>query len=333
MKETIDRIEWLDSLKGIACLIVVSMHILSKTEYGAYANGCGKIGVWLFMISAGYMLLYPYIVDENKSFNICDIPKYYCKRIIKIYPGYVLALGLMLFVGIIDFKETIEGIALISGPYHLWFVPVIMQFYVISPLFLMVFIWFRKKIYIFVLVLVTVLVLDIYLFRFEAYPENSNFLLWYLSVFIMGMFLAIIQNKGGLFGDSMFVSNVVYDLIWTIGICLIILSTPIIRHGLFGYELDNYLQNKYFYISICWILICIGVGGSHRLENAVFLKRIVPYCYEIYLFHFVFVMCLMGKMASVPFAITVLILTLILSYVWRSISLHISMHIYRHLKF
>ena len=54
------NIAWLSSLRGIGCLFVLAAHLgASSTNYGMYFNGCGKIGVWLFMIFSGFWFLYP----------------------------------------------------------------------------------------------------------------------------------------------------------------------------------------------------------------------------------------------------------------------------------
>ena len=40
------RKKYIDSIRGIACLIVLTAHIIATdTTIGIYASGCGKIGV------------------------------------------------------------------------------------------------------------------------------------------------------------------------------------------------------------------------------------------------------------------------------------------------
>ena len=46
-------------LRGIACLIVLFAHIISTSAtYGMYVSGCGKIGVWCFLVISGFLTVY-----------------------------------------------------------------------------------------------------------------------------------------------------------------------------------------------------------------------------------------------------------------------------------
>lgn len=45
--DKLERVKWLHSLRGVACIIVLIAHIISTdSNIGGYASGCGKIGVW-----------------------------------------------------------------------------------------------------------------------------------------------------------------------------------------------------------------------------------------------------------------------------------------------
>ena len=54
------RVGYIDSLRGIACLFVLIARIVSVSEVGSYVSGCGKIGVWLFMVLSSFLMIYPY---------------------------------------------------------------------------------------------------------------------------------------------------------------------------------------------------------------------------------------------------------------------------------
>lgn len=119
------KILYIESLRGISCLIVLFAHIISTSpKFGIYASGCGKIGVWLFMLLSGYLLLQCYVVDGSKEFKISDSPKYYLRKIIRLYPMYVVVLILSVILGIITFKSLIKHLLLLEAYGHFWYMPV-----------------------------------------------------------------------------------------------------------------------------------------------------------------------------------------------------------------
>ena len=96
------KIKWIESLRGISCLIVLFAHILSvHPRYGIYASGCGKIGVWIFMLLSGMLLIKP---DNMNSVNLQlkQIPKYYLNKLLKLYPAYFLTVLLIYMLNFID---------------------------------------------------------------------------------------------------------------------------------------------------------------------------------------------------------------------------------------
>ena len=123
------KLEWLESIRGIACLIVFLAHIISRDfRIGIYASGCGKIGVWVFMLISGMLSILPYIHNENLLFHIKKLPNYYVKKILKIYPSYLVAILMAWILGFIEFESIPKYIFIIETWGHLWFMPVIIKF-------------------------------------------------------------------------------------------------------------------------------------------------------------------------------------------------------------
>ena len=94
-----ENILWMDSLRGLACIIVVIAHIVRfQPVIGNYANGCGKIGVWCFMVLSAYLLYRPYC-KEKRQFGIKDWGAFYIKRGIRILPVYFVVLIYIYIIG------------------------------------------------------------------------------------------------------------------------------------------------------------------------------------------------------------------------------------------
>ena len=89
-----------------------------------------------FAFSSGMVLH----MDGDKL-NFTTLLTFYQQRLIRIYPLYLLALGLFLKFHIINLKVFIYSAILISvfngySPYTLWFIPMIMAFYLAAPILL-----------------------------------------------------------------------------------------------------------------------------------------------------------------------------------------------------
>lgn len=128
----------MDSLRGIACLIVLIAHILASIpSVGVRVSGCGKIGVWLLFILSGFWSFYPYC-KNNSGFETGNILAFYVKRIFRIYPSYIIVLSFCVLLGYpdMDFHMLIKHILLLQGIGHFWTIPVEMKFYLIVPLIL-----------------------------------------------------------------------------------------------------------------------------------------------------------------------------------------------------
>lgn len=279
-----ERLKWLESLRGCACLIVLFAHILSVHPlYGRFASGCGKIGVWLFFILSGFLLQYQ---ADIKDFSVSQILPYYGNKFLRLYPVYVIGLLLAKYTGIVsDGMSVLRHLLLIEGVHHFWYMPVIIKFYLCAPFILLLYKKIdNKRIYIAILVIV-LCVASIY-FPFTQYIENSILLRWYIPVFIMGMLLSfglefIQKQKRSLFGE----------VIAIIGVIMIILPTPIMRFLILDIEPSGYLQNKYLYMGFAWCLIIIGIAKGKYiegiLEKCVFSHVIGKISFWVYILHYI----------------------------------------------
>ncbi len=281
------RINWIDSLKGLACIIVMITHIIaSDPQIGMYANGCGKIGVWLFMLISG--MLYAKSSFHQNGVSPKKLLDFYGKKIIRIYPSYFFALFVLSLIGFLDISSIKDNLLFQSAWGHLWYIPVILKFYFIAPLFTLL-----KQIVdknreldgrFFYLLMTTIAVVFAILFPYPNYPENSIQLYWYLPVFIAGIILGSLKWESNR-------QTVLADIGAIIGILVILSLTPLGRELLFGAEPSRYLQNKYLRIGACWILVILGILYGKKTKAIVEaipgLRFVSKYSFELYLVHYI----------------------------------------------
>lgn len=277
-----NKIESFDAIRGIACLIVMVAHwVATIPVIGIYASGCGKIGVWCFMLLSGFFLLYPYI-DDNKKFLV---KSYYYKKIVRIYPSYIIALMVAVAIGFITFENLGLHLVAVEGVGHFWYMPVIIKLYLVFPIVILI-----KKIcksnLSLAIVLVIITILFLIVFPFTKYVENSIALYWYLPIFVIGMLMALIYKSLIRYE----IKNILFDVIAVAALIVIFLLTPFMRKLILGIEPSGWLQNKYLLIGTLWAVFLLGVLFSRYLNDFLskskFLKCIGKYSFELYLLHY-----------------------------------------------
>lgn len=285
------KIEWLDSLRGIACLIVVVAHIVAQHPViGMYANGCGKIGVWLFLVMSSFLLLYH---TGSKVFSGKNLIRYYWNKMLRLYPVYIIGLILAYFSGLLpEWTDILKHLFLLEGYGHFWYMPVIIKFFMIAPVFKWLYTKFSKKV--FSCIISGLLVVLAVCFPFTEYTENSIELRWYMPVFLMGMLLYMLYEK-----MKDYKQHKIWDAVAIVAVGIILLLTPWMREKLWRIDPANYLQNKYILIGGLWCIIMIAVSRGIQirkvLEKSRFLQEIGKISYAIYIFHYIILLCLKEK--------------------------------------
>lgn len=274
--------KWIDTFRGVGCLFVLFAHIVTNHErFGVYTNGCGKIGVWLFMVLAGYMSLYG---QREKQTSVKSVLIFYAKRLVKLYPVFLLGLFLAMAVGLVnDGMDLLRHLFLVEEKVHFWYMAVIIKFYLLVP-FIQLFYQRCKSHYVFfTLLFLSCVMLSV--FPPSAYQENSILLRWYLPVFLYGMMLYIIQNDRKQIGGGVW-----WDYIAIAGFFAIIMLTPPARKLFFQIEPSSFLQNKYYLIGLLWCVILFGVSNGRFIKRLFEKSKVIHFLGEIsfpvYIFHY-----------------------------------------------
>ncbi len=285
-----NRIEIIDYMRGVACLIVLFAHIFSThPQFGMYANGCGKIGVWCFLVISGFLATYSISFTTRKSAQewCVWLKRFYSKKFIRLYPTYFIALLCALVLGVIPtLTSIIKHLLCLEGVGHFWYMPVIIKFYILLPIEYVIYSFSGKKGFIAVNILLGIIIAVA--FPFTIYIENSTLLRWYIPVFILGMLLYY-SIDFNIFNSKV---TILYDVITIVIVALMLLLTPALKKLIWHIEPSSWLQNKYLLYGILWSLLIYFTSYSKYIRlwlfRVSFLKQISNYSYEIYLFHYIF---------------------------------------------
>lgn len=256
----------LDSVRGLAFLVVLIGHILSnnKTIY-PYLVGVPKMGVWMFFVLSSFLLSNYFLSMPERTFHFIEWGNYFIRRFMRIYPLYAIVLVLYSFF-LIDFRSIsviVDSLLLKKGLAHFWTIPVEFKFYLILPFFVLLIVRiFRMKILIVLIFMTVFTIIHQMVYPFTKAVESSTRLIQYLPVFLFGCVGSLIHQK---------IKNIkihrnltlLFNLMSILIIVGLILITPYPMEKFFGHKPDKYLVNKFIFIGFaCTTLILSILHGS-----------------------------------------------------------------------
>ena len=129
----------IDVLRALSVLYIVGYwHLFNyTTAFPGYANiytvGLKDIVLGTFTFTSGYLL-----ANRSVDLGVTEVWSFYRRRLVRIYPLYVIALLLFGWTGLAGQHEVTGGILLVSmfappSPPTLWFITMIMVFYLLAP--------------------------------------------------------------------------------------------------------------------------------------------------------------------------------------------------------
>lgn len=280
-----------DGMRGLACLIVLVTHavvIFFNSTFVKFA-GTPKIGVWLFFVLSAFLLTAKFSVT---GFSVRSIMVYGIGRAIRILPIFFLVACLYYLLGTAQINTPLDlmnAVTLKEGFAHLWTVPVEFKFYVWLPF--IAFILLRAKHYggdvsVF-LAAAGLILLQQWCWPYWETVENTVSARWYASCFTLGCYFAASYDFYRL--------RVTPRVATGIGVCvgvLMVLSSPYMRNVLFDMPMDNWLKNKFVYLSLLWgvfvVALADGKGWVGALLQSAIMKKLGAWSFSIYLVHWYF---------------------------------------------
>lgn len=303
--ENRERLNYVDSLRGIAILLVMlvhaSYHVANKPWYTTYITDFGQMGVQLFFVMSALTLC---ISFNNSEINKTNTYKFFIRRFFRIAPLYYFAIPFYMLYSAADNFLTIKHFV-ISPQYTFanisaniffihgfisdanssivkggWSIGTEMAFYVIFPILFLI--MNNKILYKRILFAISILVVSISAVTWinsQNHYQNDPFLYFNLinqiPVFIFGIFyftMIKFDNRKYLIESK--VASAVLSLVFTV--------ISIIQF------------NVYYQISVVPILCGItfifylDLFKHYDILNSKYLVRIGQLSFSMYIFHFGF---------------------------------------------
>lgn len=235
----IDKIEYtkyFDGLRGIAIIFVLLSHLGNSGIFvlPIEHNAIGKIGVWLFFILSALLLTNRFYVDLLNTQN-----KKYCtynfiiRRIFRIYPLFLFALILHLYVNHLDISSLINHLFLMEGYGELWAISIEFQYYFLIIAFVYLSIYLSIR----VLIMITFIFLIISYIYSDLIFSNSLILLVKILPFWVGSIIAI-KVKFDNTNNILFNEKINY-LLSTISFGFILFTTYLYRTAIMENNLNH----------------------------------------------------------------------------------------------
>lgn len=284
MRDTFDST---DTLRGIAILTVVVNHYLNRNLSGDY-TGFAALWISLFFIVSGYGIyssLEKLLVADNRI-EPRNLVKFYFLRIIRIYPLFWAAYIIQQLV--LDEKIYIYSLIGLHGSGHLWFIPAILQCYIVAPLvFVLV---YYNRIFSLFLILLFYVSFNIVIY-FEIIPESLLELLKFLHLNWNNSYFLYIM----IFSLSMLLPRCIHD--WNhiektekIAYSFLLLALTLFFMIVVKWRNDLTYLYDLFVITLIPIIF-IFISSIYMICNKInskYLSWIGQISYSIYLFHIIY---------------------------------------------
>ena len=306
------QIDALDGLRGFAALIVLFSH---TSDSGMHfipfldLRGIGKSCVFLFFLLSSFLLTLPLLSKGKKVLSLPVMSHYWQRRFFRIYPLYILYLLLGVIstwfiattlgksgLGIpfeLDWYGFFYHLALVEGKGVTWSVAVEFKFYFILPFLVLAIVFIRS--YgpsVTILFFLALLLLSQLISPQSESLKNDARLLPYMPIFIIGMFLAVLQdylNNNNLTN----VATAILKYLGFFGVIGVIVMTPLV-FSLFGDRVpNNYFHKQFILYSLFWSFILMSAvnieGVIQRFFTLPALRFYGALSFSLYLFHPIFI--------------------------------------------
>ena len=325
------RIEPLTGVRGFAILLVVlshaSYHELDLIE-GLDFTGVGKAGVFLFFVLGAFLLTYGLLAKCRSAPDLVAVmPRYFTRRILRIYPLYFLGLVASLAVSLYYAPFYVDSIAslikhllLLEGRGVFWTIPVSFGYYLILPIVVAALLTARNRPGLIFISLILFVTLWQHLFP----PDFKPFMPYFLSLFLMGSVAAYAFYYTEQHYPEIVTSRP-FRRLATIACILSLTVIAVTTPSLWGYIIGRQVSTTYFYydfilFGIVSTALILGVIWSGPALRWFFTTRAMTYLGEIgfslYVWH-IFIANALELIPAVPSPVRFIlygVLTIVLAH-------------------
>ena len=323
----------LDGLRGFAVLLVLLSHMsLAGVNLHPVLDfaGVGKAGVYLFFALSAFLLTWQaFAAGETALTSSRYWVGYAIRRVCRIYPLYLIVLIVSFLITLIStgYITAIESpqdlllhLGLMAGNHIYWAIPVEFKYYLLLPAVCLLLTWSASKHATLAGVLVaSTLLLHSILWPADATKPNSIQLMPYLSIFLLGSFVAILCRD---FNEQIERYSRIFGILGWLAIVAGIATIPAVWRAITSLDVTNQFFHKSFLLyGVIWsIAIIAAFRGDNlyinffSLEPCRFIGRI---SFSIYLWHFPIVQLVNRHLeinVSIKFLLTI-ITTIAVSYI------------------
>jgi peptidoglycan/LPS O-acetylase OafA/YrhL len=291
-----NRIPSLDGLRTISVLCVVASHFLYTQGFSDSFN-LGILGVKFFFVISGFLITGLLLKEIDKTSTI-DLPKFYFRRTLRIFPPYyfyLFVIFLASYLGIFNIRnESFIAPITYTSNYinvdtwnllHTWSLSVEEQFYLIYPFILLLLGRLNRRKIVWILGGLVLLSPFLRLVDYKIFSESGKMWIYYgfhanADGLAVGCLLAIFYEK--LHQNNLYQKLLNSKLIFIIPIALVFVNSTIDPREFYlgiSFTISNFL------IAICidWAIINYENNLFGKLLNTSIMTRIGVMSYSIYL--------------------------------------------------
>jgi peptidoglycan/LPS O-acetylase OafA/YrhL len=346
----------LDGLRGLAVLTVFMSHTsLSGHRALPFLNsaGTGKMGVFLFFILSSFLLTYPFLIKQEKSFERNALINFSYRRFFRIYPLFVLYLlvalgssyvlpsvlnrpdaGIPFYVTPLEF---LKHVFLQQGKGVTWSILVEFRYYFVLPLLAYLYaVLFRGHFWKSLLCTIALIGASQWALPQSEALNNDTRLLPYAPVMLTGTMLAVFQYNYKTKWTIPSWAPKVQEIFGLLSAGLLVLSVPSVWYLVMGGSeacfgtLDVFLDaecHKIFHhsfieTSLLWGLVLLGAVNGQGVLQRIFEWKPLRYVgwisFSFYLWHPCVLMVFRNVSLPVPAVVIfwlMLIITVLISHV------------------
>jgi peptidoglycan/LPS O-acetylase OafA/YrhL len=306
------QLDELDGLRGLAVLIVFLSHTSNRgvwlIPHGDF-SGIGKCGVYLFFVLSSFLLTIPFIRDGEAAWSRSALLHYLARRVIRIYPLYVLYLAVPLVIlGVVgpsravdhafaaphSVRELTDQLLLRSAKGVTWSILVECRYYVVLPFVAFMYARLCGREIAPSLALTALLIAAAeYAWPQGAMSINDARLGPYLSTFVLGSMLAVIHHRWPKNGfDAGKTMPRIVEACGVAALVALVCLIPSVASTLSGRSISkNQFHDQPILFGVLWSLVLFacahGNGALRRFFRMKWLRYVGFISFSVYLLHVV----------------------------------------------